>query len=71
MASAVTDGWMGGGAFFDSLIAATLLGYFADRWLGTDPWFVVSGIVLGSSVGFAKVWRYSRRLESYQRERLR
>lgn len=71
MASAVTDGWMGGGAFFDSLIAATLLGYVADRWLGTDPWLVVSGIVLGSYVGFAKVWRYSRSIETSHRERQR
>lgn len=28
------------------------LGYAADRWLGTSPWFLISGLVLGIVVGF-------------------
>ena len=28
------------------------LGYAADRWLGTSPWFMVAGLVLGIVVGF-------------------
>lgn len=60
LAAAVTDGWLGGGAFFDTIIGGTLLGYGLDRWLGTDPWLVVTGIVLGSYAGFMRVWRYAR-----------
>ncbi len=59
VAAAVTDGWLGGGSLFDSIIGGTLLGYWLDRWLGTDPWLVVTGIVLGSVLGFLRVWRYA------------
>jgi ATP synthase protein I len=40
-----------------------LLGYVADKWLGTDPWLVVVGILLGSYSGFLNIWRYLKRLE--------
>jgi F0F1-type ATP synthase assembly protein I len=33
-----------------------------DRWLGTDPWFVVAGILLGSYTGFLRVWHYSKKM---------
>ncbi len=60
---AVSDGWIGGGSFFGSVLSGTLLGYFADLWLGTEPWLVIIGIVVGSYSGFVKVWEYSKRLE--------
>jgi F0F1-type ATP synthase assembly protein I len=28
------------------------LGYFADGWLGTEPWLLVGGLALGIIVGF-------------------
>ena len=28
------------------------LGYAVDLWLGTSPWFLISGLVLGIVVGF-------------------
>ena len=36
------------------LSTVTLLGFgwLLDRWLGTGPWLVVAGIVLGAGVGF-------------------
>ena len=61
--SAVNDGWMHGGSFMSSVIAGTLLGYFADMWLGTDPWLVVIGIVVGSYAGFVKVWDYMKKMD--------
>jgi len=61
--SALNDGWMQGGSFFSSIVAGTLLGYFADMWLGTDPWLVILGIVVGAYAGFVKVWDYIKRLE--------
>lgn len=33
------------------------LGYLLDLWLGTLPWFMVSGLVLGSVAGFVSVFR--------------
>ncbi len=55
--SAVTDGWMAGGSFFGSIMAGTLLGWLADRWLGADPWMLVAGIVAGAFTGFHRMWR--------------
>ena len=38
------------------LIGALLLfgggGYAVDRWLGTEPWCLVGGLILGIIVGF-------------------
>lgn len=54
--AAVNDGWMKAGSFLNSILAGALLGYFADRWLGTEPWLVITGIVLGSYSGFLRIW---------------
>jgi ATP synthase protein I len=48
-----------------SLIGAIILlgglGYLGDRWLGTEPWLLVTGLLLGIVVGFYElarvVWR--------------
>lgn len=48
-----------------SLIGAILLfgglGYGCDRWLGTEPWCLVGGLMFGLTVGFYQlskaVWR--------------
>lgn len=58
--AAVDDGWMGGGSFLGSIFSGVLLGYLADRWLDTAPWFVIAGIVLGAYSGFMRMWHLSR-----------
>lgn len=35
------------------------LGWFLDKWLGTDPWLVMAGIVLGSAAGLYQFVRLS------------
>ena len=41
------------------------LGWLADRWLGTSPWFVLIGILGGMALALYLVWfrygRYDRR----------
>ncbi len=58
VASAVNDGWHQAGSFASSVIAGLLLGLLLDHWLGTKPWLVVTGIVLGSISAFVKLWYY-------------
>lgn len=67
--SAVNDGWMQGGSFLSSILAGTLLGYFADKWLGTEPWLVIVGIVVGSYAGFVRVWEYMKTMDGDPRDR--
>ena len=44
---------------FASVVSFCALGWFLDRWLGTDPWLLIAGIVLGSAVGLVEVIRLS------------
>lgn len=55
--AAVREGWMEGGSFLGSILSGTLLGLGLDWWLGTDPWLVIAGIILGSYAGLAGAWR--------------
>ena len=44
-----------------TLVIATVLGlaggYYLDRWLGTDPWLMLVGLVLGIVAGFVNLFR--------------
>ena len=33
-------------------LAWGLIGWLLDRWLGTEPWLLVAGVVLGAVLGF-------------------
>ncbi len=37
------------------------LGWLVDKWLGTQPWFLVAGIVVGSAAGLVQFVRMSSR----------
>ena len=37
------------------------LGYAADRWLGTSPWFFLTGLVVGILAGFYAMVMSTRR----------
>lgn len=37
-------------------------GYLLDRWLGSSPWGIVGGIVLGSIVGFYQFVRITSQI---------
>ena len=57
----------GGGSMWNLLTVGTvlvacitagfLLGGFLDRRLGTSPWLVVTGVVLGTAAGFVELFR--------------
>lgn len=67
--AASVGGWSEAGSFVGSILAGTLLGYLGDRWLGTEPWLVVAGILLGSYAGFMRLWKQSEFMDHIQRKR--
>ena len=48
-----------------TLIGAVLLlgaiGYGVDRWRGTSPWFLLTGLILGVIVGFYELVKATSR----------
>jgi ATP synthase protein I len=49
-------------SFVLSTVVLMGLGWGLDRWLGTAPWLVVTGIVLGAAVGFYQFIRLLSRI---------
>lgn len=47
---------------FASVAAFCGAGWVLDRWLGTTPWLLVAGIVLGAVVGFYQFIRLTSKL---------
>jgi ATP synthase protein I len=44
---------------FASVASFCGVGWLLDRWLGTQPWFLIGGIVLGSVAGLYEFVRLS------------
>jgi ATP synthase protein I len=49
-------------SFVLSTVTMLGLGWLLDRWLGTSPWLVVTGIVLGAGIGFYQFIRLLSRI---------
>lgn len=49
--------WSAGISLFGSIIFLLIIGWFADLLLGSSPWGIVGGIVLGSVIGFIQFFR--------------
>lgn len=47
---------------FASVISLCGIGWLLDRWLGTKPWLLVAGIVLGAVAGFYQFIRLTSKL---------
>jgi ATP synthase protein I len=49
-------------SFVLSTVTFLGIGWALDRWLGTGPWLVVIGILLGAGVGFYQFIRLLTRI---------
>ena len=49
-------------ALLGAVVAGLIIGWLLDRWLGTRPWLLVSGIVLGAAAGFYEFIRQTSKL---------
>lgn len=45
-----------------SIIFLLIIGWVLDSFLGTAPWFLVGGIVLGSIIGFYQFFRLTSKI---------
>ncbi len=54
--------WSAGIAFFSSVAFCLFLGWIGDLLLGTKPWGLVGGIILGSVIGFIQFFRISSQI---------
>jgi F0F1-type ATP synthase assembly protein I len=55
------------------LLSATLtwagIGWLADRWLGTAPWFLAIGALLGNAAGIYLIWLRGARMDAADADR--
>ncbi|MBW3605241.1 MAG: AtpZ/AtpI family protein [Actinobacteria bacterium] len=42
--------------FLSAMLVWAGIGWLVDRWLGTDPWFLVFGVLLGNGLGIYLMW---------------
>jgi len=54
--------WSMGIVFFTSIAFGLFLGWIADILLGSNPWGIVGGIVLGAIIGFIQFFRISSQI---------
>lgn len=51
-----------GFSLFAAVVSGLLLGWLLDRWLGTRPWLLVTGIILGAAAGFYEFIRTTAKI---------
>lgn len=54
--------WSAGIVFFGAVAFMLFLGWLADLVLGSSPWGIVGGVVLGSVIGFVQFFRISSQI---------
>ena len=54
--------WSAGVVFGGTIIFMLVLGWLLDLMVGTRPWGIVGGIVLGSIIGFMQFFRITRQI---------
>jgi ATP synthase protein I len=49
-------------SLFAAVVAGLIVGWLLDRWLGTKPWLLVTGLVLGAAAGFYEFIRATTKI---------
>ena len=49
-------------SLFAAVVSGLIVGWFLDRLLGTSPWLLVVGLVLGAAAGFYEFIRSTSKL---------
>lgn len=54
--------WSAGIVFFSAIAFMLFLGWGADLLLGSSPWGLVGGVVIGSIIGFVQFFRITSQI---------
>ena len=49
-------------SLFAAVVGGLIVGWLLDRWLGTSPWLLIVGLILGAAAGFYEFIRATSRL---------
>jgi ATP synthase protein I len=49
-------------SLFAAVVGGLIIGWLLDRWLGTKPWLLVAGVILGAAAGFYEFIRAASKL---------
>ena len=49
-------------SLFSAVVAGLIIGWLLDRRLGTKPWLLVTGIILGAAAGFYEFVRSTAKI---------
>jgi ATP synthase protein I len=49
-------------SLFAAVVGGLIIGWLLDRWLGTSPWLLVAGVILGAAAGFYEFIRAASKL---------
>jgi ATP synthase protein I len=49
-------------SLFGAVVGGLIAGWLLDRWLGTRPWLLVVGLILGAAGGFYEFIRATSKL---------
>ena len=52
-----------GTAVAGSVLGGTVLGYYLDEWLGTQPWLLIVGVIAGTAGALTWLYRLVTRLQ--------
>jgi ATP synthase protein I len=58
-----------GWAFVAPMILGLVAGFYLDRWLGTEPWLLLAGLLLGMGAGFLALYGVILRLKHDEEQR--
>ena len=61
--------WSAGIVFFSSIAFMQFLGWIADLLLGSSPWGIVGGVVIGSVIGFIQFFRITSQIFNSEKSR--
>lgn len=54
--------WSVGITLFGSIVFMLVIGWLADTLLGSSPWGLVVGVIIGSIIGFVQLFRINREI---------